>query len=195
MKTYTVNKIVHESLPVLFIVLIFSLSTGHIMDTRLAMVFPYFPFILLIIPAFINIAGDLSAVAGAHITSHLYTGELDERFRPYSLLLANLAAIFLVAITVYAFLGVCVIGLNYVIFPAFFGSPTTSSPIYIGPIFLAILLSGVMATICTSFIGLVGARIVYHSGRDPDSITPPFTTTIGDFLGTLFVTIALLSII
>ncbi len=195
MKTYTVRKIVLESLPILLVVLIFALIAGQILDTQLAVIFPIFPFVLLIMPAFIDITGDLAGVVGARVTSHLYTGELDERFRPYSLILANFVAILLVAFTAYVFLAICVIGLNYGILPILFAMPTSSSPAYIVPIFFAILGAGVLATACTSLIGLLGARVVYQSGRDPDSIIPPLTTTIGDLLGILIITVALLAII
>lgn len=195
MKTHTVRKIVLESLPMLLLVLIFALIAGQLLDTQLDVIFPIFPFVLLIIPAFIDITGDLAGVVGARVTSHLYTGELDERFHPYSLLFANFVAILLVAFTAYVFLALCVIGLNYGILPIFFALPPSSSPVYIVPIFFAILGAGVLATACTSLIGLLGARIVYRSGRDPDSIIAPLTTTIGDLLGILIITVALLAII
>jgi mgtE-like transporter len=143
------------------------------------------------VPAFIDITGDLAGVVGARVTSHLYTGELDEGFRPYRLLLANLVAILLVSTTAYAFLGVCVIGITIgltpvlgPIFPAF-GFPQ---------LFLAILAAGVFATAVTSVIGLFAARLVYRSGRDPDSIIPPLTTTVGDLLGIVFIALAILQV-
>jgi len=195
MKSYTAKKIVLESLPILLVVLILALIAGQILDTRLNEISPIFPFVLLIIPAFINITGDLAGVVGARVTSHLYTGELDEKFHPYSLLLANFVAILFVAFTAYIFLAICIIGLNYWVIPIFFALSPSSSPEYIAPIFFAILGAGVLATACTSLIGLLAARIVYWSGHDPDSIIPPLTTTVGDLLGILIITAALLAII
>lgn len=194
MKSYTAQKIILESLPILSMVLVLALIAGQILDTRLNEISPFFPFVLLIIPAFINITGDLAGVVGARVTSHLYTGELDEKFHPYSILLANFVAILFVASTAYMFLALCVLGLNYWAMPIFFAlSP--SSPEYIVPIFFAILVAGVLATACTSLIGLIGARIVYWSGHDPDSIIPPLTTTVGDLLGIFIITAFLLAII
>ncbi|MFX1318008.1 MAG: magnesium transporter [Promethearchaeota archaeon] len=192
MVEYTMRKILIESLPILVLVLIFALVAGQFLDQTLDGLKLIFPLILIMVPAFINVTGDLAAVVGARVTSHLYTGELDEGFKPYSLLLTNLIAILVVSATAYAFLGVCVIGITIIlesllglpIFPAF-GFPH---------LFGAILIAGVFATMVTSVIGLFAARIVYRSGRDPDSIIPPITTTVGDLLGIIFVALAILQL-
>lgn len=187
MATHTFRKIVVESLPILAVVLIIALITGQLLDSQLVQLLPVFSFILLIIPAFIDITGDLAGVVGARVTSHLYTGELDEHFRPYPLLTANLIGIILVSTTAYAFLALCVIGITHFMFHIL--------PFHlIIPFFIAILGAGVSATASTSFFGLFAARLVYQSGRDPDSIIPPLTTTIGDLLGILFITYALLAV-
>jgi mgtE-like transporter len=190
MVKYTVRKILIESLPVLLVVLVFALAAGQFLDTTLEGLKTIFPLILLMVPAFIDITGDLAGVVGARITSHLYTGELDKGFRPYRLLLSNLIAILLVSTTAYAFLGVCVIaitlGFEPIVGPIF---PIAGFP----QLFIAILLAGILATALTSLIGLLAARVVYRSGRDPDSIIPPLTTTVGDLLGIVFVALAILA--
>jgi cation transporter-like permease len=185
--SYDARKILIESLPILALVLVLALLTGTLLDSQLNRIVPFFPFILLIIPAFINVSGDLAGVVGARVTSHLFTGELDKNFRPFKLLASNFLGVLLVAITAYAFLAVCVIGLSHFVLQSL-------SFQYILPFFFAILGAGVLATVCTSLLGLLGARIVYRYGRDPDSIIPPLTTTVGDLLGILFVTAALLLI-
>ncbi len=187
MSSYDARKILIESLPILAIVLVLALLTGTLLDSQLAQIVPFFPFILLIIPAFINVSGDLAGIVGARVTSYLFTGELDKSFRPFKLLASNLIGVLLVALTAYAFLALCVIGISYLLLH-------TLLPHYIVPFFFAILGAGVLATACTSLLGLLGARIVYRYGRDPDSIIPPLTTTVGDLLGILFVTAALLAI-
>jgi mgtE-like transporter len=188
MKTHTIRRILQESLPILIIVLIFALITGGFLDTFLDDLLPAYPFILLIVPAFIDITGDLSGVVGARVTTHLYKGELNDQFRPYRLLSANLMGVLLVSFTAYAFLGFMIFGFSFIM-PGFFPYPQLRLPFIGGVIF-----AGVTATACTSFIGLFAARIVYRSGRDPDSIIPPITTTVGDLLGILFVTVTLLSL-
>jgi mgtE-like transporter len=191
MVEHTVRKILIESLPVLTVVLVFALAAGQFLDSTLDGLRLIFPLILLMVPAFIDITGDLAGVVGARVTSSLYTGELDEGFRPYSLLMTNLVAILLVSATAYAFLGICVVGITIWLTPI------------IGPIFpvwgfpwliLAIIGAGVLATACTSMIGLFSARLVYRFGRDPDSVIPPLTTTVGDLLGIVFIALAIISI-
>jgi mgtE-like transporter len=189
MATHTVQKILTESLPILAVVLVFALAAGQFLDQTVNGLRIIFPLILLMVPAFIDITGDLAGVLGARITSHLYTGELDQGFRPYRLLMANLLAILLVSTSAYAFLGVCVIfvtiALAPILGPVF---PATGFP----HLFLAILGAGVLATACTSLIGLIAAQLVYKFGRDPDSVIPPLTTTVGDLLGIVFIALAII---
>ncbi|MFX1508749.1 MAG: magnesium transporter [Promethearchaeota archaeon] len=192
MVEYTVRKILTESLPVLVVVLVFALAAGQFLDSAIEGLRIIFPFILLMVPAFIDITGDLAGVVGARVTSHLYTGELDKGFRPYRLLLSNLLAILLVSATAYAFLGLCVIGITIgfqtitgILVIHYFGFPH---------LFGAIVAAGVLATLVTSLIGLFTARLVYRSGRDPDSIIPPLTTTVGDLLGIVFIALAILGV-
>ncbi|MFX1541089.1 MAG: magnesium transporter [Promethearchaeota archaeon] len=190
MTEQTVRKIILESLPILVIVLVFALAAGQFLDSTLEGLKLIFPLILLMVPAFIDVTGDLAGVVGARVTSHLYTGELDRGFRPYRLLFTNLLAILLVSASAYAFLGVCVIAITIWLSPII-GTifPPTGFPL----LFLAICGAGVLATACTSIIGLFSARMVYRSGRDPDSIIPPLTTTVGDLLGIVFIALAIIS--
>jgi len=190
MTTHTVRKILTESLPILAVVLVFALAAGQFLDQTVNGLRVIFPLILLMVPAFIDITGDLAGVLGARVTSHLYTGELDQGFRPYRLLFANLMAILLVSASAYAFLGVCVILISVglapligVIFPAW----------GFVHLFFAILGAGVLATACTSLIGLFAAQLVYKFGRDPDSVIPPLTTTVGDLLGIIFIALAIIA--
>jgi mgtE-like transporter len=190
MSTHTVRKILTESLPILAVVLVFALAAGQFLDQTENGLRIVFPLILLMVPAFIDITGDLAGVLGARVTSHLYTGELDQGFRPFRLLLANLLAILLVSASAYAFLGICVllvtIGLTPILGPIF---PVAGFP----HLFLAILGAGVLATACTCLIGLFAAQLVYKFGRDPDSVIPPLTTTVGDLLGIVFIALAIIS--
>lgn len=190
MTEQTVRKIILESLPILVIVLVFALAAGQFLDSALEGLKLIFPLILLMVPAFIDVTGDLAGVVGARVTSHLYTGELDRGFRPYRLLFTNLLAILLVSASAYAFLGVCVIAITIWLSPIIgIIFPPTGFPL----LFLAICGAGVLATACTSIIGLFSARMVYRSGRDPDSIIPPLTTTVGDLLGIVFIALAIIS--
>lgn len=189
MTTHTVQKILTESLPILAVVLVFAIAAGQFLDQTVNGLRIIFPLILLMVPAFIDITGDLAGVLGARVTSHLYMGELNQGFRPYRLLFVNLLAILLVAASAYAFLGICVIlitiGLTPILGMIF---PVAGFPY----LFLAILGAGVLATACTSLIGLFAAQLVYRFGRDPDSVIPPLTTTVGDLLGIVFIALAVI---
>ncbi len=187
MAEQNVQKILFESLPVLFTILVFALAAGQLLEGALGAITPIFPLILLMVPAFNNISGDLAGVVGARITSHLYTGELDYGFRPYRLLFTNLIAVLLVAATAYAVLATGVIIISF-----FLG--LIRPLIYFVLLFFTIFGTGVFVTTLTSFIGLFSARVVYQFGHDPDSVIAPITTTLSDLFGILFMTLTLLAV-
>ena len=62
MTTHTVRKILMDSLPVLGVVLVFALIAGQFLDYTLEGLKLIFPLILLMVPAFIDITGDLAGV-------------------------------------------------------------------------------------------------------------------------------------
>lgn len=156
--------------------LVFSLFTGHNLESFAEIILIQLPFMILAIPAFINMAGDLADVFTARITSSLFVGSLNSRFKPRRLLLSNLVGVLLVAISGFIILGATISALNIYL------ALSETDP---GLILISIILAGFTATGLMCMVGVGAAYITYRRGLNPDNFTPPLTTTLGDAVGTI----------
>jgi mgtE-like transporter len=178
MAYYTVKKILKESLPVLLVVVtLASVFSGQVLQDN-ERVLSLFPAFLIAIPAFINMAGDLASVLAARLTTAMYTGLMEPRFRLSQTLNTNYIATLIVGIVGFSFLGAASSFLAGIIFKV----SIQFDPILI---FIVILASGLITTIIMFIIGIIVAIFSFKKGWDPDNITTPIVTTIADAIGIL----------
>ncbi|OLS20246.1 MAG: hypothetical protein HeimC2_38100 [Candidatus Heimdallarchaeota archaeon LC_2] len=173
---YTIKGIVKQSLPVLFGVTIISMVTGasfeHIFTTLITVI----PVIVIILPAFIHLVGDISDVFSARLSTMLYKGDIDYNFRPYRLYMLNALAILTVAST--GFIFISLVG-NFVSLLVFNNHEPWLKFMFV------ILISGVLSVIILIIIASLLTRFTIIRQLDPDNIVPPITTTGGDLIATL----------
>ncbi len=187
MAYYTVKKIIKESLPVLLVVVVLaSVFSGQVLQDN-QRVLSLFPAFLIAIPAFINMAGDLASVLAARLTTAMYTGLMEPKFRLSQTLSTNYMATLIVGIIGFSFLGAASSFLAGIIFKV----SIQYNPILI---FIVILVSGLITTGLMFVIGIVVAIFSFRRGWDPDNITTPVVTTIADATGiiVLFFMVSLL---
>ncbi len=178
MAYYTVKKILKESLPVLLVVVtLASVFSGQVLQDN-ERVLSLFPAFLIAIPAFINMAGDLASVLAARLTTAMYTGLLEPKFRFSQTLNTNYIATLIVGIIGFSFLGAASSFLAGVLFKV----SIQFDPILI---FIVIFASGLITTGVMFIIGIVVAIFSFRKGWDPDNITTPIVTTIADATGIL----------
>ncbi len=178
MAYYTVKKILKESLPVLLVVVtLASVFSGQVLQDN-ERVLSLFPAFLIAIPAFINMAGDLASVLAARLTTAMYTGLMEPRFRLSQTLNTNYVATLIVGIVGFSFLGAASSFLAGIIFKV----SIQFDPILI---FIVILASGLITTVIMFIIGIIVAIFSFRRGWDPDNITTPIVTTIADAIGIL----------
>ena len=173
---FTVKHIILQSIPVLLGVLFLSIITGSRLEDEYNLIINYHPVLLIALPAFVNVTGDLADVLSSRITSLLYSGRLSPSFKPFTIFLANLFGILAVSFTVFITVGVAgniIAGLVF-----HYESPWV-------PLMTTIIGSGFFATVVMICVSLIIIFFTYKKGMDPDSITPPITTTGGDLVGTL----------
>ncbi len=183
-KMYRAAIIIRESFPILLFLLIFSLITGRTLEEAVRILVDKAPFIIIAIPAFINMAGVLATVFSSRLTSRLFIGTIDRRFRPLRLLAFDLLSIAAVALTGFILLAVVVILVNeYLI------SVATNSAV----IFYVFLTTGLTATLSMCVVGVVVAYVSFSKGLNPDNFTAPFTSTLGDMVGTVLLILAVRS--
>lgn len=172
---FTVYQIVRQSAPVLMSMVLISITTGSRLNNSFNFIVNRNPVLLIALPAFINVAGDLAGVFASRLTSMIYAGRLTPNFKPYSLYFLNLFTILAVCLTAFSLVGIVGNVLAGVLFH-------NSSPWF--PTMLTIILAGETATLLMSLVATLIIRISYSKGLDPDSITPPVSTTGGDLVGT-----------
>ncbi len=171
----TTKEIILQSLPVIVGVLVFSVITGNRLEESAELVTKEVPVLLVLLPAFINISGDLADVFSSRLTSELYRGRLDKNFRPFKIYLTDLFSILAVSLSAF-------------VFAAFIGNLVTgylfhkTSPW--GRLIFVVLFAGLIATTLMSLIATLIVRWSYLRGIDADSVTSPINTTGGDMIGT-----------
>ena len=155
--------------------MLFSILTGTTFHKGLNSIIKDVPVIIIILPAFINLTGDLSDVFAARLTSYMYKGEIDYNFKPYGLFLVNYLAILSVAVTAFLFAAIAGNLLAGIIFHKIVNWFT---------LIVIVFSAGFLSTGIMSFIAALLVRFTLKHGIDPDSTISPITTTGGDFLGT-----------
>jgi len=181
---YRASVIIRESFPILLFLLIFSLITGRTLEEATHILVDEAPFIFLVIPAFINMAGVLATVFSSRLTSRLFIGTIDRRFRPLRLLAFDLLSIAAVAFTGFLLLALTIILVTkYLLFIA-------TNDVALLYVFLT---AGLTATISMCTVGIIVAYVSFSKGLNPDNFTAPFTSTLGDMVGTLILIFAVRS--
>ena len=172
---FTIVQIFKQSAPVLLAMVFLSLTTGSRLNQEFDSIIYQNPILLIALPAFINVAGDLATVFASRLTTLIYSGKISAKFTPLSLYLANLLAVLSVCLTAFTLVGLVGNVLANILFHK-------SSPWI--PTMITIICSGLAATLLMSLIATIIIRISYSRGLDPDAITPPICTTGGDLVGT-----------
>ncbi len=172
---FTVMQLIRQSIWVIYAVTLLSIITGTQFDAGFKEVGNKYPVIIILIPAFINVAGDLGDVFGSRLTTLLYTGKLTVNLKPLRLFIVNLLAILAVSSTGFFVATFIAEGFAYVIFNIY-------TPIL--ELLPAVLFSGIIATAIIALLSAIITLFTYKNGWDPDSVVPPLTTTAGDIIAT-----------
>ena len=132
------------------------------------------PGLLLIIPAFLATRGNVYGAMGAKIATALHQGIIEPEFAKNPRLMNALKSALINGTLASAFIGVA----GWSLLRAFGRSV---APFWM---FLSILVvSGVVSAVFMSTILVYLLFIGYRRGMDPDVLSGPLITSIGDFLG------------
>lgn len=172
---FTIWQLVKQTAPVLMAMVLLSIFTGSNLNQEFTFIINKNPVLLIALPAFINIAGDLAGVFASRLTSMVYAGRLSARFKPGSLYMLNLISILTVCLTAFTLVGVAANILAGILFH--------KSSQWL-PTMIIIVVAGLVATTVMSLVATGIIAISYANKLDPDSITPPVCTTGGDLVGT-----------
>ncbi|HDD45853.1 MAG TPA: hypothetical protein ENG42_00105 [Candidatus Aenigmarchaeota archaeon] len=170
---YSMGKIIMDMLPIITLLLIVSTISGYFLNKNLGM--PVFVSLLVVVPSFINMTGDIASVIGSRISSGLHLGKIVIGKRQ-KLIYHNLMAALIIAFITFFILGICAETLLIFLNGKGIGYVT----------FILITLSaGITTTFILSIFVIITALLSYKYGIDPDNTTSPIITTLGDLIGVI----------
>ncbi|HDI82859.1 MAG TPA: hypothetical protein ENF18_03590, partial [candidate division WOR-3 bacterium] len=103
-KSKVIKKILTESTPLLLLTVLGSAFAGGILG-RMEEVIMLIPGVIILVPAILDLRGDVGASFGSRISSLLHLGSLEPTFRPSALLLNNISGAFSLSFVFSGFFG------------------------------------------------------------------------------------------
>lgn len=141
------------------------------------------PSLLILLPGFLEMRGNISGSLSARITSGLFVGAFKSRYNEKSIIKGNVIASVLLVIILSFILGVIV----YFAGMIFFGVANPNI------IFIA-LLAGILSNLIEVPLAIITTLWLFRHGHDPNNIMGPYVTTTGDITSIISLMIAILVI-
>ncbi|MEM5804665.1 MAG: magnesium transporter [Candidatus Aenigmatarchaeota archaeon] len=141
------------------------------------------PGMLILLPGFLEMRGNISGTLSARMTSGLFLGVIKcNRFRT-RIVRSNILASFFLAVFVSLMLGLLAASFNLLVLGVL------NPEIIIVP-----LLAGLIANAVEIPLALFATFYLFRKGHDPDNIMGPFITTTGDITSVVSLLVALVLI-
>ncbi|MFQ3319286.1 MAG: mgtE-like transporter [Natronomonas sp.] len=171
--TWRTRTIVATMFPLLVVLSMLEMGSGYILETLEATYLDN-PTLLILVPVMIGMGGNLGAILSSRLSTRLHLGTLS--FDPRDeLLLANIAAILLLAATVFTALG----------FAAWIVGVTIAKPMALVDLLLISIISGLLLAVLAIILSISATYVSYRQGLDPDDTTIPVVTNVCDILGVI----------
>jgi mgtE-like transporter len=177
--------VLSASIPVLLAVLLVVLVPA-IMLERMVEELVANPTILVLIPPFVAVAGNLGAILASRLSSAAHLGLITLRGRPDRFVYQNLGVILILAVLNFGALGLLTHGTAVVI-----GIPTPG----LGTLMTITLVAGMVVTVATSFAAYKVTAYTFIKGDDPDNVVIPVITSTMDALGTALVVVLFMALV
>lgn len=162
---------IHQSLPLLVICGLGAIVAGSTLGL-MTFLFEKIPGLLVVIPAIIDMRGNISAALGSRLGSAYHLGIIDSKNLYNNELkqniISNLVLSFLVSLIIgfLAFITSIIIGV-------------TPDPV---KLILIVVLAGVLSGLILTLLTIIIIYLAFYRGWDPDNITGPALTTFGDMI-------------
>jgi mgtE-like transporter len=161
-----------QSLPLLLLCGIGAMFTGNIL-TYMSYLFKTIPGLIIIVPGVIALRGNISTAFGSRLGSAYHLGIISEKDMWNNELKQNIIGSLLLSIIVSAILGILAY-LTSIYFFMIYPPPL----LLIGSVLIAGIISGIILSLLT--VGII--FLVFKRGYDPDNITGPALSTVGDII-------------
>ncbi len=144
------------------------------------------PTILILIPPFVAMAGNLGAILASRLSSAAHLGLISMKGRPDPLVYKNVGVIMILAILTFGALGI----LTHMIAVAIgMDSPG------VGVLFTISLVGGLIVTVATCFAAYRVTAYTFQKGDDPDNVVIPIITSTMDAMGTALVIMLFMALV
>ncbi|MDO8625145.1 MAG: magnesium transporter [Candidatus Diapherotrites archaeon] len=141
------------------------------------------PGLLVLLPGFLELRGNISGSFSARLSSGLFLGMVNShRFKSH-VVIENLVASFVLAISALLTLGLLAFAFNYLLLGVVYYE-----------IILIPLLAGILANAVELPLTLFATFYLFNHGHDPSNIMGPFVTTTGDITSILALLLAVMLI-
>ena len=169
-KEKIINKVLRESLPILLLTVLGEAFAGSIlgkMENAILLV----PGVFVLIPAILDLRGDVGASFGSRMSSMLHIGLIPPKFKKSSLLLNNIAGSFSLSFSFSAFFGILA---HFLCLAFHLPSAGITRLTLIG------LMSGIISSLFMVPLTLFLSIFTFRRGIDPDNVISPAIAVFGD---------------
>ncbi|MHA1626699.1 MAG: magnesium transporter [Candidatus Asgardarchaeia archaeon] len=173
---YDYKRIIKEGLPLMVVLVVFSLTSGNYLESISNYIVERRLYFFFVLPGYIDMMGDLGSVFVARLTSHIYVGDVDEKMRPLSIVFENIIAIYVVALISLLYLSFVTVALCNMLLDLSVDFFYIINVLFTSG-FITITILIIVAIFATSF--------TYRKGLDPDNVTSPLMSNLGDLIGTI----------
>lgn len=157
--------------PLLIALSILEMGSGFILESLEATYLDN-PTLLMLVPVMIGMGGNLGAILSSRLSTRLHLGTLEFSLRDEQLW-TSVAAIMLLAATVFTALGIAAWAVGRVI----------TEPMALVDLLVISLASGMLLAVLAVVLSVAATYVSYRQGLDPDDTTIPVVTNVCDILG------------
>ena len=144
------------------------------------------PTILVLIPPFVAVAGNLGAILASRLSSAAHLGLISLRGAPDRLVYQNMGVILILSLLTFGALGVLTHATALIL--------DVPSP-GLGTLLTITLLAGMVVTVATSLAAYKVTAYTFVKGDDPDNVVIPVITSTMDALGTALVVVMFMTLV
>ncbi|MBI4170636.1 MAG: magnesium transporter [Candidatus Aenigmarchaeota archaeon] len=145
--------------------------------------FELIPGLLILLPGFLEMRGNISGTLSGRLSSGLFVGAIKPRIKLNKILKGNIIAAVIMAVVISFFLGL----LAYLMSSYVFGISDVR-------IIMLALIAGLLSNLLEIPLTIFATFWLFRRGHDPSNIMGPYVTTTGDVVSilSLFVTVMLI---
>jgi mgtE-like transporter len=169
--TWRFRTIVVTMFPILITLSVLEMGSGYVLESLEATYLDN-PTLLILVPVMIGMGGNLGAILSSRLSTRLHLGTLEFSPRDEQLW-TSIAAIMLLAVTVFSALGVAAWGLGRLV----------AEPMALADLLVISVGSGMLLAVFAVVLSVAATYVSYQQGLDPDDTTIPVVTNVCDILG------------